>query len=214
VAMDAYIRTKAPEAINFAINLAIIQGSGAGQPLGILNSPALVSVAEEGSQVADTILGRNISKMWSRLYAPCRQNAIWSVHQSAETEIAELSFPGRDATGADVTGWGSHVYIPPGGLSAGRYATLYGRPIIPTEACNELGDKGDIILWDPTKYLTAVKSGGNPKVDVSIHLWFDYDVTAFRFVLRMTGQPWWDAPISHRDGSATMSCAVTLDERS
>jgi len=48
---------------------------------------------------------------------------------------------------------------------------------------------------------------------VSIHLWFDYDTTAFRFVLRIAGQPWWSAAADPRDGSATYSPFVALAER-
>lgn len=212
-ALDSYIRRRAPEAIDFAINLAIIQGTGTTQPLGILNSGATVSVAKETSQVADTIVANNIIKMWSRLYAPHRANAVWLVNQDIETQLYTMALPGKDNTGASVAGWGSHVFLPAGGLSGSPYSTLFGRPIIPTQAMNELGDKGDIILADLSAYLTAIKSGANPKVDVSIHLWFDYDITAYRFVLRMTGQPWWDLPVSPRDGSNTLSPFVTLDER-
>jgi HK97 family phage major capsid protein len=104
------------------------------------------------------------------------------------------------------------VFIPAGGYSASPYATLKGRPIIPTQACETLGDKGDIILADLSQYLTAVKAG-NVKTDVSMHLWFDYDVLAYRFILRIAGQPWWATYISPRDGSNTLSWAVTLDER-
>jgi HK97 family phage major capsid protein len=212
-ALDSYIRRRAPEAIDFAINLAIIQGTGTTQPLGILNSGALVTVTQESSQVADTIVANNIIKMWARLYAPHRSNAVWIVNQDIETQLYTMALPGKDNTGASVAGWGSHVFMPAGGLSGSPYSTLFGRPIIPTQAANELGDKGDIILADLSAYLTAIKSGANPKVDVSIHLWFDYDVTAYRFVLRMTGQPWWDLPISPRDGSNTLSPFVTLEER-
>lgn len=213
VAMDAYIRRKAPEVINFAINLAIVQGTGNMQPLGIVGAPGTVSVAKESSQVADTVVANNILKMWSRLYAPCRQNAVWLINQDIEPMLYTLSLPGKDNTGAAATGYGSHVFMPAGGLSGSPYSTLMGRPVIPTQACETLGDLGDIVLADLSKYLTAVKNGGKPRQDVSMHLWFDYDVTAFRFVLRMTGQPWWDAPISPRDGSNPLSAFVTLDER-
>jgi HK97 family phage major capsid protein len=213
-AMDSYIRRKAPEAIDFAINLAIVQGTGMNQPLGILNSGATVSVEKQTDQLADTIVANNIIEMWSRMYAPSRQNAVWLVNQEIETQLYTMSLPGKDNTGAYVTGWGAHVFMPAGGLSGNPYATLFGRPVIPTQAANQLGSKGDIILADLSAYLTAIKSpGANPKTDVSIHLWFDYDVTAYRFVLRMTGQPWWDAPVEPRDGTKSLSPFVTLDER-
>ena len=204
-AMDTYIRRKAPEKISFKVNLAIVQGNGVGQPLGILNSPSLVTVSKEGSQAADTILFANIVKMWSRLYAPSRANAVWLVSQDIEPQLAALEFKAGAASPVP-------AYLPAGGLSAAPYATLYGRPVIPTQACETLGDKGDIILVDLSQYITAVKSSG-PRAETSIHLWFDYDITAYRFVLRVGGQPWWNTAITQRDGNNTLSWAVTLEER-
>lgn len=212
-AMDSFLRKKAPEAIDFAVTLAILQGTGSNQPLGVLNSPALVTVAKESSQLADTFVASNAVKMWSRLYAPNRATAIWSISQSVETQLYTMALPGKDNTGASVSGWGSHVFMPAGGLQGSPYATLFGRPIIPTQACETLGDLGDVVLWDPQAYLSVLKAGPNPRVDVSMHLWFDYDLTAYRFVLRMTGQPWWDAAVDPRDGTETLSPYVTLAER-
>lgn len=213
-AMDAYLRRKAPAKINFKVNLAIVQGSGSGQPLGILNAPSTVSVAKVTSQVADTVVGANILAMHSRLYAPLRPSAVWLINQDIEPYLHRLSLPGLDDTGAVVTGWGTQVYLPPGGLSGAPYGTLMGRPVIPTQACETLGDRGDIILVDLKSYITITKAGGSAiRTDVSMHLWFDQDLTAYRFVMRVGGLPWWTAPISPRDGTNTMSWAVTLDAR-
>lgn len=87
-----------------------------------------------------------------------------------------------------------------------------GRPVVPTEACQTLGDKGDIILADLNQYLTATKTSG-VRVETSIHLWFDYDITAFKFVMRVAGKSWFDAAIAPRNGSLTRSPFVTLAER-
>jgi HK97 family phage major capsid protein len=54
--LDNYLRVKAPEVMTSVINLAIVQGNGVGKPLGIMNSGALVTVAKETSQPADTII--------------------------------------------------------------------------------------------------------------------------------------------------------------
>ncbi len=88
--MDAYLRRKAPEKIGFAANLAVVSGSGAGQPLGFLNSPALVSVAKETSQVADTLIATNLIKMYSRMYAPSRSRAVWLVNQDIEQTLEKI----------------------------------------------------------------------------------------------------------------------------
>ncbi len=210
-ALATYINRKAPRKIDFKVNLAIIQGNGVGQPLGIMNSPALVSVAKETSQPADTIVAANIMKMYSRMYAPSRANTVWLINQDIEPQLFSMQFAVKNVAGTENVG-GVPVYLPANGLSGSPYATLFGRPVIPTQAMETLGDKGDILFADLSQYMTAVKAGGI-RQDVSIHLWFDYDVTAFRFVLRVAGQPWWATTVAARDGSATYSPFVTLDER-
>lgn len=205
-ALASYINRKAPEKIDFKVNLAIVAGTGTGQPLGILASPALVSVAKETSQTAATVNHLNIVKMYSRLYGPARQNAVWLINQDVEPQFNALGFP------AGATTVQFPLYIPPGGLSAAPYATLMGKPVIATQACSTLGTQGDIIFTDLKAYLAAQKVGGI-RAETSIHLWFDYDITAFRFILRIAGQPWWSSAMSPLNGSNTLSHYVTLDTR-
>ncbi len=212
-AMDSWLRKKAPIKIAHKVDLAIFQGTGVGQPLGILNSPSLVTVSKEGSQTADTLIGLNVIKMHMRMYAPSRKNAVWLINPDIEAELLNLSLAGRDAVGNAVTGWGGLLYMPPGGLSAAPYGTLFGRPVIPNQVCETLGDLGDIAFVDFTQYLTVLKSGANPRVDTSMHLWFDQDILAFKFVLRVGGVPWWSTAQSARDGSTTYSPYVTLEAR-
>jgi len=45
---------------------------GAGTPLGILNSTALITVAKETGQGSATVISENVNKMWKRLPAPSR----------------------------------------------------------------------------------------------------------------------------------------------
>ena len=203
-ALSTYLRRKTPEKFDFKINDAILNGTGAGQPLGVLNSGALITVNAESGQAADTVRFENIVNMYSRLYSACRQNAVWLINQDVEPQLLTMQFPG--------TGTAVPAYLPPGGLSAQPYGTLLGRPVIATEAAQTLGDAGDITLVDLRQYMTATKTGGI-RQDVSIHLWFDYDVTAFRFVMRVAGQPWWSNAISPKNGSNTRSCFVTLAAR-
>jgi HK97 family phage major capsid protein len=203
--MESYLRAKAPTKMRAKLNTSIIRGTGAGQPLGILNAGSLISVAAEQSQAADTVLYANLSKMWNRLYGPLRRNAVWLINQDIEPQLDVMEF----SPGSTVP---IPVYLPAGGLSASPYATLKGRPVIPVEACSTLGDKGDVILTSLDQYMTLTK-GQDIKTDVSIHLFFDQALTAFRFIFRVAGQPWWGSTISPENGTVTRSWAVTLDER-
>lgn len=209
--LSRHLTTKAAEAIDFKVNDYIINGTGAGQPLGILNSGALVTAAAEGSQAADTIHALNISKMWSRMPGRVRGQAVWLVNQDCESQLMKMGFQVGNAAENSFTG-GVPLFVPPGGLSAAPYATLLGRPVIVTEACSALGDVGDIILAYLPGYFMPYKAGGI-KSDVSIHLYFDQGVSCFRWTLRLGGQPWLSAPIARKNGANTLSHFVALAAR-
>ena len=204
-AMAAYVNRKAPEKINYKVSEAILRGTGVGQPLGILNSPGTIVVTPEGGQTADTVTYANVSSMFYRMNAESRKRGVWIVNGDVEEQLARIVFPGQG------TGPAVPVFLPPGGISGQPYSTLFGRPIISHEAMPALGDKGDIVFADFQSYMTLVKGGGI-KQDVSIHLFFDYDITAFRFVLRVGGQPWWNSPIERANG-ASRGFFITLDAR-
>jgi len=189
--------------IGFRMDDAILNGSGVGQPLGILNSSALVTVTKETGQPAATLVFENLVKMWSRCYGRSRKNAIWLLNQDTEVQLFSL--------GLIVGMGGSSVYMPAGGLSVSPFATLFGRPIIALEQCQTLGTKGDIILFDPSQYLVIDKG---VESDVSIHLRFLYDESTFRFVYRVDGAPIWKSPLIPFKGAAnTQSPYVTLQAR-
>lgn len=209
--MTAYIQRKAPEKINMKINIAIISGNGVARPLGILAAPATVSVAKETSQPTATFVAENALKMWARMYGPCRSRAVWLYNQDLESQLYQMNFKIKNVAGTENVG-GMPVYVQPGGISGSPYSTLLGRPMIPTEACNTLGTQGDIILADLTQYMTIMKVGGM-RQDVSMHVYFEQNMMAFRFTLRIGGRPWWPNAITRRSGSNTLSCFVTLDDR-
>lgn len=205
-AMGAYLNRKAPEKMDFKVSDAIVRGTGVGMPLGFLNSPALVTVAAENAQTADTIVVENLAKMWGRMPVQSRRTAVWLMHPDAEAQLPLMKLGNMP------------VYLPPGGVSGNMYGSLWGRPVIPHQVAETVGDVGDVMLVDLKQYLTATKTGGGRdsnglKSDVSIHLWFDQDMVAFRFTMRIAGQPWWPAAITQRDGSNSQSPFVTLAAR-
>lgn len=203
-AMDSYLRRKVPSKMDFKITNAIINGTGSGQPLGFRNSGALIQVAKESGQTADTVVYENIVKMWSRMYGPSRRNAIWLINQDIEPQLDTMSFEGTSSS--------VPVYLPPGGVADAPYGRLKGRPVIPTQAAKTLGDEGDIMLVDLKQYMSLIKTGGM-RSDVSMHLYFDYDMMAFRFILRIDGQPYLSAPIDPLNGTSTLSPFVSLAAR-
>lgn len=210
-AMSGYVTVKAGEKIAFKLNDAIVNGTGVGQPLGILKSPCLVTQAAEGSQTADTVHAKNVQKMVARMPASSFSRSVWLINQDVWPEIMGMGNVVTNAAGT-VAGGAGALWMPPTGMAnSGPFGSLLGRPVIVTEACQALGDVGDIVLGDLSKYLSVVR--GAIKSDVSIHLWFDQNAVAFRFVLRMNGQPWLSSAIARKNGSNTLSHFVALAAR-
>jgi HK97 family phage major capsid protein len=191
------------EEVMFMTEDAVVEGSGAGQPLGYSNSPAVISVAKETGQAASTIVKENIDKMWSRCWSRSRKNAVWLINQDIEPQLLALN----QAIG---TG-GGLVYLPPGGLSAAPYATLYNRPVIATEYNASLGTTNDIALVDLSQY-TIVDKGG-VQMATSMHVAFDTDEMRFRVTYRVDGRPMWHSALTPFKGSATKSPFVILAAR-
>lgn len=197
-ALENVIREGFAEEFGFKIDDAILSGTGAGQPLGILNSGSLVKVEKESNQT-EKITVENLVKMWSRLWSRSRANSVWYINPEIEPLLYTLKVGDRP------------VYIPAGGLSDTPYATLFGRPVMPLEQCSAVGDVGDIILADFGQYLLIDKGGIN--ATSSIHVRFLYDENVFRFIYRVDGQPIWNKALQPYKGSATVSPFVALAKR-
>ena len=71
---------------------SIISGDGVGKPLGILSSPALVTVSKESEQSSGTITTENILKMWQRSLYDSRKRTVWLAHPDTEEQLQKLKF--------------------------------------------------------------------------------------------------------------------------
>jgi len=201
--MDSVLSQAFREELQFLLDDAIIRGTGAGQPLGILNSGCLVTATAESGQATDTILFENVLKMWSQMLAPSRANAVWLINQACEPQLYSMALSA--GTGA------VPVYMPAGGISGSPYSTLFGKPVIPVEQASALGDVGDIMLADMSKYLIAEKAG--IQMASSMHVKFIYDEMAFRVTYRVDGQPIMNKAITPFKGANDLSCFVALAAR-
>lgn len=197
-ALEAVIRQAFAEEFGFKIDESILTGTGEGEPLGILNSGAVVKVDKEKDQT-DIITVENLIKMWNRLWSRSRSSAVWYINQELEPYLYTLKLGDKP------------VYVPAGGLSEKPYGTLFGRPVVPLEQCSAAGEIGDIILADVGQYLLIDKGG--VKAASSIHVRFLYDENVFRFIYRVDGKPIWNKPLAPYKGSASVSPFVTLAKR-
>lgn len=205
--LEQEIVTEASEQIGYDVAHAIVRGSGVEQPLGFLESPALVTIAAEtagGGQTADTIVVENFNKMYAAMPPRNLGNAIWIAHPSAQEQIWKAAF--HAPSGADPIG------RMPGTIPDSPFGSIYGRPLIIHQAASSIGDVGDLMFVDLSDYALPIKQGGL-RTDTSIHLAFDQDMRTFRVIMRVGGAPLWKQAITSRVGNFKQSPFVTLAAR-
>lgn len=203
-ALAGVIQTGFASEFGFLLDDAIVNGTGAAQPLGILNAGCLVTVAKKAGQAAKTILAENVIEMYARLFASSLGSAVWLVNQNTLPQLYQMNIP--------VGTGGLPVFIPAGNIAGSPFNMLMGRPIVPIEQAATLGTVGDIILADLANGYVLAEKGGM-KSDMSIHVRFEYDESCFRFVMRVDGQPVRAAALTPYKGTDTQSHFIALATR-
>lgn len=205
---DRQLNEAAVAAVASGLDLAFISGSGAGQPLGILNAPNLVTVAAEGGQAADTVLLQNLAKMVGRLSPASYSSARWLVHPTCVPQLYLMSYTVKNVAGTENVGGTAAQAITMGPDGSLR---IFGLPAVVTDACAPVGDVGDLILADLSRYIVGLRAEATILRDQSRY--FDSDETAFRLIVRVDGQPADAVATKLRDGTNTVSPFVTLAAR-
>jgi HK97 family phage major capsid protein len=204
ISFSAFIDSIFPSAISWFEDIAFLRGTGVGQPLGVMLSPALVSVAKESGQAADTIVWENLVKMYSRMLPSSLDTAVWVAHPDTFPQLATMAL--AVGTGGSAIWLNNGVGSPP--------ASILGRPLILSEKMETLGGGGsgkDIAFIDFGYYLIGDRM--QMRAESSPHVKFQNDITAYRIIERIDGRGWLQSAITPNKGSNTMSPFVTLDER-
>lgn len=182
----------------FRIEDEIINGEGSRGPLGILNSPCLITVAPESGQAAATIRAENLVGMWTRCWGASRRRAVWLLGDDAAAQIALATL------GTGTTAFSKIISFADGGMQ------IMGRPAVTMEQGAQLGTVGDVILCDLSQYIVAERS---TRAESSIHVRFIHGESAFRFSVRADGMPAWASTITPKNAAATQSPFIALAAR-
>lgn len=201
--LESYLTRVFALEIGFAANNALYRGTGAGQPLGLLNAPCAVSVSKETGQSAATIVPLNIAKMWARRFAlGPTGNYVWLINQDVLPQLYLMTLGIGTA--------GVTTFMPPGGLSGAPYSTLMGAPIMEVEFASTLGTVGDIVLVDLSQ-IVSITQGMQSMT--SLHVYFTTDEQAFKTSFRLDAAPWQASALTPFQGTNTQSPIVTLATR-
>jgi len=96
----------------FMLDDAILNGTGVGQPLGIMNSACLVTVTRN---TANEVNSEDIVGMWARCISP--SSATWLCNADVFPQLLQMGLPVS-------TAGGMLTYMPPTGLSGQPFGTL------------------------------------------------------------------------------------------
>jgi len=206
-AFDSPMVTALSNAMAWFLDYAFLNGNGVGQPLGVLNDPALVVVNKETSQAASTINYENVKNMYSRLHQACVNNAVWIINQGCRAQMLGLVQTVKNVAGTDNVGGSADPLMRDDGRGG---FVLLGIPVVFTEKTPALTNQGDIILADLSQYVVGMRS--EISIKKSEHLYFDSDQVAYRILMRADGKGKWSQAMQPKNGS-TLSWAVTLQAR-
>jgi HK97 family phage major capsid protein len=182
------------EAVEVELERVIMRGTGGGQPLGILTSPALISVTR--AQAGSTISATDVIAMYARFRGG--SNSAWIASRSIIPQLCAIQLNDNLLYTTPSAGLREN---PTGG-------SLFGYPVLFAENASALGTIGDLTLASLDDYLLATKGG--PQMASSIHVKFVSDQTTFRMVVRVDGQPWDNSALTPKDNSNTVGPFVAL----
>lgn len=184
-------------AMTHLMDWATINGTGAGMPLGWMNSGATIEVDRATS---GQITYPDLLNMLQRFLMTGGQG-IWMVSQSALSSLAQMTGPS-----------GNPSYVWMNDAKDGIPGRLLGMPVHFSEKMPALGQRGDIALVNPPFYLVGDRQAVTIE-STQFDRW-RYNQTSWRAVARMDGQPWLSAPLTLMDGSTQLSPFVVLGDTS
>jgi HK97 family phage major capsid protein len=180
----------------YEVDRCIMNGTGIGQPLGVLNAGSAIDVTRAGAGAIDYA---DITGMYRRLYPGFLKGAAWFASPDAIEQLLTLQDPASQ-----------YIWVPSvDGVANSRPGFLLGLPLYLTDKCPALGTRGDLVLADLGAYAVAVAQEVRLEKTDSAR-WYN-DIYSFRAIMRMDGQALMDNEITPRNGGTSLSWAVVLN---
>ena len=207
ISIENMLRSDFSDAFAMAMDDGMINGTGTGELQGIASAACAYSVAIESGQTlaASPVMYENILNMWASMTTLGKRRGVWVINPDLWKWLPRMNL---------VVGLaGMPVFLPANGAADAPSPTLFSRPVLENECSQALGTVGDICFADFSQYLLGRKSNSMLRYETSIHLKFDTDEMAFKFVWRMAGMPAWADKKTPRRGGTYRSPFITLAVR-
>lgn len=193
IALEPLIKRMFGSAWGYFEDDAFINGTGAGQPLGILNCNCLKSVYRN---TVNRVMLEDLAEMYACMLGPSRDYATWVINPSVIPDLLELG----SGNAADASG---KILVFTKDVQGKPRWEIWGRPVFISEKMQALGTQGDIGYFDMRYYFIFDRQPLT--IDVSTHVAFTTDETCWRFVLRVAGQCWPPTTLTPRHAGAPVT---------
>ena len=169
-ACSSLIQTLLRQALIAWEDTKILSGSGASEPLGILNAPCKKNKTRA---TASQISFADVITMYS--YLKFGGSPLWVASQTTLPQIMAIQ-----------GGNSENIFQPD--VRANVSGKLLGIPLFLADRSPALGTEGDLILVDPKYYL--LKDGMGIKIALSSDFLFTSNKTVFKAIFSVDGKPW------------------------
>lgn len=201
-ALGNVMLTSFGQELRFLAEDAIVNGTGAGQPKGILSSGSLIVIAKETGQAANSVVTQNLSKMWARLdnTGKLSPNTVWLINTDVNPQLDELALPvGTGALEPRFVGYDQQGVM-----------RIKGKPVVAVEYCATLGSQGDIVLANFDEYGFIEQQMESAS---SMHVAFTTNEMAFRVTYFVDGDMKQKSALTPFKGSNTLSHVLAVAVR-
>jgi len=177
--------------ISWLEDYAFLRGTGAGPPQGVVTAGATITVPRGATTTPVVYL--DIVNMMESFLPSAR--GVWVMNQTVMSNLFQM------------TVGTSNVWQP--NMQAGVPGNLFGMPVIFTEKLPAVGTAGDVLLADFRYYLIGDRQATTIE-STQFGTGWQYDLTSWRAVHRVDGQPWLSTSLTYQDGTVAVSPFVIL----
>lgn len=191
---NAQLERAMKASIGYGLDNLFINGA-AGEPLGIRNDPAKITVARESGQAATGCIWENFCKLYARMYPAGQNRGVFLANNNLIPSLLSMSI----AIGVA----GNH--IPVMNNNNGQFSIL-GRPILFTSHMPATG-ADQVMFVDLNSYSIGMRR--DIRLEKSIIPGWQNDLVSFRALLRCDGMGTWNKAITPKNGDS-LSWVVSL----
>jgi HK97 family phage major capsid protein len=211
--IEDWIESLWPAAISWFEDVAFLTGTGSGEPEGILNSPAAISVS---AGTAHIIALADVLSMYTRLLpvsvADDNDSLVWLCSPDAYAQLLGMAL--QSTVSATTTPVAPPAFLTGMQAIAGTPKQLLGHPLfvsekMPSSLSGNSTTAGALTLVDFSYYLLGDRQA--LQFAQSTEYLFGQDMSAFRLVERLDGRSWMRSPLTPFNAGPTLSPIVLLN---